>query len=280
MFKWLLVLLLCVSTHSANAQMRVASINMCADQLLLLMAARENIVSLSYLSADSQYSGWTAQAQKFPLNYAGAEEIVTLEPDLVLAGQYSDPMVIRLLRQQGIDVYQMTRPQYLEQLFDEALAVGQLLDREDVAKRLIDSWQRDIARLIAQGNSGLKPRLAIVGPNGFTEGAGSLRDQMLQQAGIINIAAELGLVGNSAFTLEQLIVSRPDLIALEDSTRNVHSLAQRLLQHPAIGNLPTMAVELPANMWSCPGPSYVQALGALIEAKLSWQARQDNVIEQ
>lgn len=280
MIKWLLAFLLCAPAVGAHAQMRVASINMCADQLLLLMAPRENIVSLSYLSADPQYSSWTEQASKFPLNHAGAEELVSLAPDLVLAGQYSDPMVIRLLRQQGIVVYQMTRPQHLEQLFDEALAVGKLLGREEVAKQLIQTWQRDIARLLEQGSAPEQPRLAIVGPNGFTEGAGSLRDQMLQQAGIINTAAELGLVGNSAFTLEQLITARPDLIALEDSTRNVNSMAQRLLQHPAIGNLATMTIELPANMWSCPGPSYVQALGALIEAKLWWLARQDNLVEQ
>lgn len=263
----------------AIAQQRVASINMCADQLLLLLAPAERIISISYLSSDPQYSSWVDAAANFPLNYAGAEELLALQPDLVLAGQYSDPMVIRLLKQQGIAVYQMTRPQHLDELFDEARAVGELLGEQARAQALIEAWQLDIQSLVAKGQTGKKPRMAIIGPNGFTEGAGSLRDQVLQQAGIINVATTLGMAGNSEFTLEQVIAQQPDLIALEDSTVNNHSLAQRLLNHPAIHGLHAKEVRLPAHLWSCPGPSYVVALKALIEAKLWWQQHWDVDIE-
>lgn len=275
MLRMLLAALVCVFSQYANAQQRVASINMCADQLLLLLAPAENILSISYLSADPQYSVWTQTARKFPHNHAKAEELVSLQPDLVLAGQYSDPMVIRLLQQQGIAVYQMTRPQQLSQLFDEALAVGELLGVQQRAKQLVEEWQNDIQHLLTLAKTGVQPRMAIIGPNGFTEGSGSLRDQMLQKAGIINVASEMGMVGNSEFTLEQIVAQQPDLIAIEDATVNNHSLAQRLLDHPAIHHLSAKEVRLPANLWSCPGPSYVAALRALIQAKLWWQRTED-----
>ena len=279
MMRCLIAFVVVVFAASSQAQQRVVSINMCADQLLLLLSPPENIVSVSYLSADPQYSDWTEEAVKYPLNYAKAEEIVTMRPDLVLAGQYSDPMVIRLLVQQNIPVYQLTRPQKLEHLFDETLAVGEKLNQSVRAAVLVSEWRQNIDLLQARGSTGKKPRMAIIGPNGFTQGAGSLRDQMLQKAGIINVAAQLDMTGNSEFTLEQIITQQPDLIALEDSTENHNSLAQRLLDHPAIKNLTSSRVSLPANLWSCSGPSYVKALQALIDAKLAWQSKQGKYSE-
>jgi iron complex transport system substrate-binding protein len=267
---WGAALLLLLSVQ-ASAQLRIASINMCADELLLLLAPPEAIVSLSYLSQDPQYSRWVQSAKAYPVNYAGAEEILALQPDLVLAGQYSDPMVIRLLRQQGITVYQMTRPTQLSAMFDEAQHIGRLLGREAQAERLVLGWRQAIDRLTVTQQVADRPSMALIGPNGFTEGRGSLRDQMLQLAGIVNLATALGIDGNGELSLEQLVANGPDMIAIEDGTDNQHSLAQRLLKHPAIEQLAATRVRLPANLWTCPGPSYVDALATLIEARKTWQ---------
>lgn len=276
---WGAVLLLLLSVQ-ASAQLRIASINMCADELLLLLAPPEAIVSLSYLSQDPQYSRWVEAAKAYPLNYAGAEEILALQPDIVLAGQYSDPMVLRLLRQQGMTVYQLTRPAKLSAMFDEAQHIGRLLGREAQAEQLVMGWQQAIDRLTVKQQMGAMPSMALIGPNGFTEGKGSLRDQMLQLAGIVNLATALGIEGNGELSLEQLVANSPDMIAIEDGTDNQHSLAQRLLNHPAIEKLAATRVRLPANLWTCPGPSYVDALATLTKARNTWRQSQVAALEQ
>ncbi len=248
---------------------RVVSINICADELLLLLGKPEQIVSISYLSKDDQYSPWADKASDFPINYAGAEEIINQHPDLVLAGEFSDPMVLRLLRQQGIEVVSIKRAQTFSQLFDATLQVGDLLGRRMQAEQLVKQWQIQIDDMM-RGLSTDKPSMAMIGPNGYTEGQGTLRDQLLVKAGIVNVASSLNMVGNAEFTLEQILEAQPDLIAIEDSTRNRHSLAQRLLTHPALRVLSSLRVSLPASLWSCPGPSYVTALKTLIDAKQRW----------
>lgn len=279
MSRWLCIVLCCCLNSQVWGQSRVVSINMCADELLLRLALPETIISLSYLSSDPQYSRWVEQANAYPKNFARAEEIVSMQPDLVLAGQYSDPMVLRLLNQQGIRVVQLERPSQLSGLFDNVLSVGAILGQQTKAEALVEQWRKDIEGFRVQGDEGKRPSLVLIGPNGFTEGRGSLRDQVLQLAGIDNVAAELGIKGNGELTLEQILAQQPDLIAVEDASQNHHSLAQRILQHPVIDQLTATRVTLPANLWTCPGPSYVEALTMLNKAKQQWQLTQERKSE-
>jgi len=267
----LLFVSLLVANVSYSQPQRVVSINLCADELLLLLADPSQIVSLSYLSQDEQYSSWSSDAAQYPVNYAGAEEIIALQPDLVLAGQFSDPMVLRLFRQQGIKVVPIKRAQSLAELFDATLQVGNLLGHSALAVEMVAKWKAEIELLTVQNEESM-PSMAMIGPNGYTEGRGTLRDQLLMKAGLRNVASDMNMVGNAEFSIEQLLVAQPDLLAIEDSTRNRHSLAQRLLQHPALQGLSSQRVTVPASLWSCPGPSYVVALQRLVAAKKQWWA--------
>jgi len=55
-------------------------------------------------AADPELSWLADEVGDIPLNHSLAEEIVPLQPDLVLAGQFSDVQVISLLRRLGIRV--------------------------------------------------------------------------------------------------------------------------------------------------------------------------------
>jgi hypothetical protein len=47
------------------------------------------------------------EAAAYPINFGGAEEIFLLQPDLVLAGVWSDPTTVAMLRSLGIEVAQI-----------------------------------------------------------------------------------------------------------------------------------------------------------------------------
>ena len=59
----------------------VASINLCADQLVLVLADPEQILTVSWLSADPEESLLAATAAHYPLNYGTAEELLRFAPD-------------------------------------------------------------------------------------------------------------------------------------------------------------------------------------------------------
>ena len=77
---------------------RVVSINLCTDQLLLLIAQRSQIASVSYLARDPMISHLADQAQGIPINHGLAEEILPLEPDLVLVSSHTIRPTVALLQ--------------------------------------------------------------------------------------------------------------------------------------------------------------------------------------
>jgi iron complex transport system substrate-binding protein len=68
---------------------RVVSINMCTDELLLRLADRDRIASVTWLSRDGRNANMAEVAATIPANHGLAEEVVSYHPDLVLAGVYT-----------------------------------------------------------------------------------------------------------------------------------------------------------------------------------------------
>src|SRR4051794_10636643 len=68
----------------APGAVRVASLNLCTDELLLLLAPPSRIVSVSYLSQDPLESPLWHQARRFHGNDGSLLSVAPLTPSLVL----------------------------------------------------------------------------------------------------------------------------------------------------------------------------------------------------
>ena len=105
-----LALLTCLAAFVAGAAQaqsrpsRVASLNLCTDQLLLALADRSQILSLSRLAQDRSISFLANHAAGLPMNDGSAETTLFDRPDLVLTGTYGQQEQIALLRLQGLEV--------------------------------------------------------------------------------------------------------------------------------------------------------------------------------
>ncbi len=63
---------------------RIVSINLCADQLVLALADRSQIAGLTKNATDREMSGEAAAARGLPLLSNSAEQILAIEPDLIV----------------------------------------------------------------------------------------------------------------------------------------------------------------------------------------------------
>ena len=63
-------------------------------------------------------------------------------------------------------------------------------------------------------------------------------------------------------------MAQPDYIIIEDASPNHNSLSQRLLQHPVLqqGLHQAKHIFVHPNLWTCGGPSIIDALEILVEA--------------
>jgi ABC-type Fe3+-siderophore transport system permease subunit len=131
----------------AEPPARVVSMNLCTDQLALMLAREGQLISVSDIAQDPLTSAMHEEASAVPVNHGGAEEIFLLQPDLVLAGVWSDPTTVSMLRSLGIEVAQMGVANSLADVPDRVREVATLLGREDAAEALIRRFETDLARL-------------------------------------------------------------------------------------------------------------------------------------
>lgn len=240
----------------ADAPQRIVSANLCADRLVMALADRDHVVSLSKFALDPNLSTVAEQARGIPLNHADAEEIAALHPDLVIFGQYTQKASSEMLKTLGYSVYMLPHPRDLAAMRKTIRDLAARLGVPERGEALVSDIDAKLDALPAH-----KPARAVFyAAGGWTAGKPSMADDLLRHFGAINLATEAGLGTNGTLPLEKLVASAPDLIVVETmgDTRQI-SLAEQLLQHPALAEHNMRRLDMPMKLWDC-------ADGALIDA--------------
>ena len=251
---------------------RVVSMNLCTDQLLLLIAQRNQIASVSYLARDPMISHLANQAQGIPINHGLAEEILPLEPDLVLVSSHTIRPTIVLIQKLGIKVLILKLAEGFEDIRQNMRLVGNALGESAKVNLMVSKFDKALTTPVRPRDL---PTTIILRPGNMTMGKGSLSDNILRSAGLRNLSAELGVGKSGRLTLEQVVAAQPDLFVLAEFSPSQPSLAHLTLRHPALGmNQPNAngnephLVDLPAHLWNCGGPQVLKAIDILKRARL------------
>ena len=264
----LLLLPLLLWPALAGAEPRFASLNVCADQLLLMLADREEIASLSYHAANPVFSFYWQRAHGLPTNRGQAEELLAAGPTLVLGGAFSNPASQALLDKLGIAVLPLEVPTDFAGIRSQTLRVAEALGHPERGQELVAELDRRLEALAATRPQ-RRPLAAVYQENGITAGRGTLVEAVIGVAGFENLASRLGLSGYAALSLEDLALNRPALLISSVETTEAPSLARQVLAHPALAALARRAAQttVPASLWVCPGPYTVEAAELLAGAR-------------
>ena len=263
-----LALLLSFAAGPEAKPRRVVSLNLCTDQLVLMLARRENIASVTYLAPHVESSYMAAAVAGLRVNHGRAEEVLPLEPDLVFAGTYTTRATVRLLRRFGYPVVAFDLARDFTDVRAQVGEAARLLGEEARGRAILARMDRGLARARAEPGAA-RPSAAIFLPNGNSAGAGTFIDALLRAAGYRNFAAEAGLVGRVPLGLERLLVGDPEVLVLATEASVAPSLAETGLRHPALlrwaSGKPVVA--LPTRLWNCPGPMLADAVALLAAAR-------------
>ncbi|MDM7255564.1 MAG: ABC transporter substrate-binding protein [Paracoccus sp. (in: a-proteobacteria)] len=241
---------------------RVVSINLCTDQLALMLAAPGQLISVSYLAHDPKASVMAGTARAIPVNHGLAEDILRLAPDLVLAGRFSATATVQMLERTGQPVAMFDPETSMDDIRANILRMGALLGREDHAAAILADFDADLAALEALPR--LHARAAVYGPNGYSPGHATLAGSIVAAAGLENLATELGLPHGGMVSLEHLVQAQPDLVILSAPERGA-SRAEEVLTHPALARIrqaSRTALVTDAD-WTCGTPKVLRAAARL-----------------
>jgi len=234
----------------ARAAEHVVSLNLCTDQLLVLLAP-ERVAALSPLARDPALSFVAQPAMHLPVVRASAEAVLHLHPDLVLAATYGAQTTLMVLEQEGTPVLRLDLPQDFEGIRRQTRLLASTLGVPERGTSLLAAMDATLDHLPHRP----EPLHALVWePRGLTAGPGTLMDAVLRAAGLAN-DSDGRRVG-----LEALLRRPPDLLVVPE-TPEFPSLATDLLDHPALAGIRRRAI--PPALTICAGPFTAEAVALL-----------------
>lgn len=252
----------------ASAPERVVSINLCTDQLAMLLAAPGQLVSVSRWASRPGASNMVAAAAGLRANDGGAEEVWLMKPDLVLAGSFNDAATLALLRRLGLRVAVFEPASSLDDVPDRLRRVGRLLGREAEAERVVAGFEAARAAAAARAAGLRRLPAAYHYPNGYTSGAGTLAAEVMAAARLENAAADLGLSGVAPLPLEALVMLEPFLIRTRSLADTRRGRAYETARHPALERLAALGgATVEERRQVCGTPFVTLAVEALLDAR-------------
>lgn len=252
----------------------VASINLCTDQLVLSLADDEQILTVSWLSADPEESLLAARAARFPLNYGTAEELLRFDPDVVVAGTFTSEFTRSLLRRLGYRVVEIAPAEGVADIARNVKQVAEAVGQTARGDAVVEALDRRRAAL-EQEAAGRRVGAVVLRPGGFTVGRGSLAHDLLTLAGLDNLAADRGLDRWGSLSVETLVRSAPELLISTGYRLDQPSIANTVFDHPAVEALAADAASLviPGAEWACGLPRSLGSVEAMQRSAAPLRAR-------
>lgn len=182
------------------ARTTIVSLDYCADQFVLALADKEQILALSK-DAERQFSYLRDKAAGIPKVRAAAEDVVALNPDIVVRSWGGDVRALALYQRFGIRTVQIGYA-------DDVESTGNLL--REVAVAIGQTKRAETILAAAPKPAAPSGRKALyVTPGGVSAGGGTMIESIMTHAGLEN--ANTG-TGWTSLPLESLVMEPPGLM--------------------------------------------------------------------
>jgi iron complex transport system substrate-binding protein len=222
----------------------VASLNLCTDEYLLLMAKPQEIASVSFLSQDPEESPLWKTARAHRSNRGSLEDLIAAKPSLVLTmggGGRATSLIAGKLGIRAIDL----RP---AASFDDVAANLRTVAMALGEPQRANAWLGRLSALRLGASSRGADAIWISG-GGQSLPVPSIGARWLQLAGLHQRPLPDGRV-----TLETMLV-HPPVVLVESKYRSGQmSLGSAWLDHPIVRKAKSRRIVTDGRAWTCMGP--------------------------
>jgi iron complex transport system substrate-binding protein len=235
---------------SVLSAIRVASLNLCTDEYLLLLARPSEIASVTRLAQDPAESRLWSRAVAYPANRGSVEQILSARPTLLLTMGGSGRSTTHLARRMGVRTLDLPFANTIDD-------VGANLRRVAIAlgePRRADSWLQRMA-MLRNGKPRSSRDAIYVSSGGSSMAAQSLGSEWLALAGL----KQRNLRGGRA-DLETLLIAPPAVLVRSTYRRGQMSQGMRWFDHPIVKRLAKRTVTTDGRAWTCGGPLMVDEI--------------------
>ena len=245
---------------------RIASMNVCTDQLLVSLADPGQILGLSRFSRDAWQSFVADDARRYPALSGGAEDILVLKPDIVVASLFDKRSTRELLKQNGLRLVELAVPRNLDEVKAQIRQMGEITGHRDRAAAAIARLDAALARA-RQAGAERHYSVLPLSRRGFVAGSDSLISSLLTETGLFNAADDLGVGSGGFASLEAIVSLRPDFLVVSEAGDRAEDEGRAFLLHPALERFypPQRRILIPERLTVCGGVMLADALDLLVE---------------
>jgi iron complex transport system substrate-binding protein len=227
---------------------RVASLNLCTDELLLAIAAPEQIVSVTYLAQQQAETPLWRQARRYRRNDGSLLSVAALKPDLVVTMGGGARDRVRIAGRLGMATLDLPFPQSVADVKASIVSLAGALGRGAAGAKLV----RQLEALERSAPRGGVDTIWL-GGGGRSVPASGLAAQWMALAGL----KQRQLPGDRV-SLEQLLVRPPSVLLRSNYRAGQYSGEQRWLAHPlARGRGKARNLVSDGRAWTCMGPPMI-----------------------
>lgn len=236
---------------SFASALSVASLNLCSDEYLLLLARPAEIASVTRLAQDAKESPLWRMARRYPANRGALEDIVAHRPNLLLTMGGSGRSTALIARRMGMKVTDLPSPASIDDVVANLRRTAAALGDP----RRAVPWIARIQRLRARTPSGTTDAIYLSG-GGVSLTPGSPGIEWMRLAGLAQRR-----LPNGRADLELLATKPPALVLRSDYRSKQISAGQRWLDHPIARHLKSIKTD--GRAWTCAGPLMIAEIERL-----------------
>jgi iron complex transport system substrate-binding protein len=258
------------STCAAGQPQRIVSLNLCIDQILVDLVPRARIAAVTHLAADPAVSAAPEKLRGLPVTHGAAEDVLARNPDLVLAGQYTTPATVDLLRRLALNVVIVPLPQDYDGVRAVVRQIASAVGEVDRGAAIIANFDRRLKSASATAANEPRPVALVYQVNNYVSGGGTLVDAALKTAGFNNGADAFPGDTRGQVALESIAAAPPDVLILSAKPDDYATAVADNLRHPVLAKIMTghRTAVLPWSLWLCGTPAIADAVERLVQIRV------------
>ncbi|UIP08110.1 ABC transporter substrate-binding protein [Erythrobacter sp. SDW2] len=236
----------------------IVSLNPCADAILAEVAAPGQLLAISHYShAPAATSMDLAKARTLLATGGTVEEVLALDPDVVVGSTFMDPATVKAFERLGMQVETLG---IASTVADSKAQVQQLAAVAGEPERGEALIGRIDAALAATAHDGTSVSTVLWQDGGIVPGEGTLVAELMEHTGLASHSAARGMRQADYLSLERLLSDPPELLLVAGN--------ERAQSHPALAQLGDMRTEpFASNLLYCGGPSIIRAVERLAQVR-------------
>ena len=197
---------------------RIVSLTLGSDEILMGMVDKSRIASLTVYADDEGISNIAVEASGVGkrITMDQVENLIALNPDLVILDTWADAKYVKQMRDAGIKVYAFKTPCNIDEQKAVILELAHVVGADEEGSKIV-GWMDQKLKAVEEKLSSLKPeqKLTVMdyGEMG-SSGLGTNFDDIVTRAGLINVVSRAGIEGWPVISKEKIIEFDPDIIIL------------------------------------------------------------------